>query len=78
LQRAPDYKRSNAEATPPTLRSRLRLCSLGKLRSGEEPGRMSPHEITIYKSMGHAIEDLTASELILERTLRRSRRDAAC
>jgi len=31
------------------------------------PGRQSDHELTVYKSMGHAIEDLVAADLVYQR-----------
>ena len=31
------------------------------------PGRTSPDEVTVYKAMGHAVEDLAAATLVLER-----------
>ena len=39
---------------------------LGELVSGERPGRTSDDEITVYKSMGHAVEDAAAAALVLE------------
>jgi ornithine cyclodeaminase len=35
---------------------------LGEVLIGAEPGRTSPDEITIFKSLGLAIEDLAAAE----------------
>jgi ornithine cyclodeaminase/alanine dehydrogenase-like protein (mu-crystallin family) len=40
---------------------------IGELLEGQKPGRTSGEEITVYKSMGHAIEDLIAAQLVLER-----------
>jgi len=37
---------------------------LGDVLSGEKPGRTSPEEITIFKSVGIAIEDLAAAEYL--------------
>jgi ornithine cyclodeaminase/alanine dehydrogenase-like protein (mu-crystallin family) len=34
--------------------------------SGAKQGRRSPQEITIFKSVGCALEDLVAAELLLE------------
>ncbi len=33
---------------------------------GRRPGRRSAEEITVYKSMGHATEDLAATALVYE------------
>ena len=43
---------------------------LGEVLNGARPGRTSADEITIYKAMGHAIEDLAAAELALRTALR--------
>ncbi|HSR22692.1 MAG TPA: ornithine cyclodeaminase family protein [Candidatus Eisenbacteria bacterium] len=40
---------------------------LGELIAGAAPGRESDDEITVYKSMGHAVEDAAAAALVLER-----------
>jgi ornithine cyclodeaminase/alanine dehydrogenase-like protein (mu-crystallin family) len=40
---------------------------LGQILSGEHPGRTTEDEITVYKSMGHAVEDAAAAALVLER-----------
>ena len=33
------------------------------------PGRQSPGELTVYKSMGHAVEDLVAAQLVFRRAI---------
>ena len=40
---------------------------LGELLSAMKPGRQTEDEITIYKSMGHAIEDLVAANMVYQR-----------
>jgi ornithine cyclodeaminase/alanine dehydrogenase-like protein (mu-crystallin family) len=45
---------------------------LGEVLSGSRPGRTSDDEITVYKSMGHAVEDAAAAALVLERAKTRS------
>lgn len=40
---------------------------LGEVVLGMRPGRTSPDEITVYKAMGHAVEDLAAAALVYER-----------
>jgi ornithine cyclodeaminase/thiomorpholine-carboxylate dehydrogenase len=37
---------------------------IGEVLLGTRPGRQSGEEITVYKSMGHAIEDLAAAGLV--------------
>jgi ornithine cyclodeaminase len=46
---------------------------LGEIISGRHPGRTSPHEITVFKSVGHAIEDAVAAALVLRLAERDSR-----
>jgi ornithine cyclodeaminase/alanine dehydrogenase-like protein (mu-crystallin family) len=33
---------------------------IGQVMAGEKPGRQSDQEITVYKSLGHAVQDLSA------------------
>lgn len=40
---------------------------LGEVVLGSAPGRQSDEEITVYKSMGHASEDLAAASLVYRR-----------
>lgn len=40
---------------------------LGELLRGTRPGRRTPDDITLFKSVGHALEDLAAAALISER-----------
>ena len=49
---------------------------LGEILIGRVPGRRSPAEITLFKSLGIAVEDLAAAELI-DRNARRSGRGIA-
>src|SRR5436190_7035985 len=37
---------------------------MGEVLLGKRPGRRSHDEITVYKSMGHAVEDLAAASLV--------------
>jgi alanine dehydrogenase len=45
---------------------------LGEVLAGTRRGRTSDDEITVYKSMGHAVEDAAAAALVLERADMRS------
>lgn len=38
---------------------------IGQVLSGQAPGRRSPDEITVYKSLGHAAQDIAAAGLLL-------------
>ena len=40
---------------------------LGEVVLGTRPGRTSPVEVTVYKAMGHAVEDLAAASLVYAR-----------
>jgi ornithine cyclodeaminase/alanine dehydrogenase-like protein (mu-crystallin family) len=42
---------------------------MGELLLGKRPGRRTPDEITVYKSMGHAVEDAAAANLVYRRAL---------
>ena len=40
---------------------------LGEVLAGTREGRTSDEQLTVYKSMGHAVEDAAAAALVLER-----------
>ena len=42
---------------------------LGEIFAGTREGRSSPEQITVYKSMGHAVEDAAAAGLVYRRAL---------
>ncbi len=42
---------------------------IGEVLKGDKPGRTSPEEITLFKSLGLAIEDLFAAEYLYRRAL---------
>ena len=42
---------------------------LGEVLAGTRDGRTSPEQITVYKSMGHAVEDASAAGLVYRRAL---------
>ncbi len=44
------------------------IAELGEVLEGEAPGRGSPKEITIFKSLGMAVQDLAAARVILDRS----------
>lgn len=44
---------------------------LGEVISGRRPGRQADNEITVYKSMGHAMEDLVGANLVYREATRR-------
>lgn len=43
------------------------LTEVGEVLAGTRPGRTSRDEITVYKSMGHAVEDAAAARLVYDR-----------
>lgn len=42
---------------------------LGELVAGTREGRAGAEQVTVYKSMGHAVEDIAAARLVLERAV---------
>lgn len=40
---------------------------IGEIVLGRRPGRTSPHEITFFKSVGNAVQDVAVAALVLER-----------
>jgi ornithine cyclodeaminase/alanine dehydrogenase-like protein (mu-crystallin family) len=47
------------------------VVEIGRVVNGGHPGRTSPTEITVYKSTGHAIEDVAAARLVLDLAVER-------
>jgi len=43
---------------------------LGEVLLGRAPGRMARDEITVYKAMGHVVEDIVAAELVYAEAIR--------
>jgi ornithine cyclodeaminase/alanine dehydrogenase-like protein (mu-crystallin family) len=43
------------------------VAEIGDVLSGAKPGRTSRDEITVYKSLGHAVQDLAATAWVYER-----------
>jgi alanine dehydrogenase len=39
---------------------------LGEVLLGKKPGRRTPEELTVYKAMGHAMEDLVAAQIVFD------------
>jgi ornithine cyclodeaminase len=48
------------------------VVELGELVSGARPGRTSPEQITLYKSVGVAVQDAAAAALVLAAARKRS------
>lgn len=42
---------------------------LGELAEGKVPGRRSPEEVTLFKSVGNAIQDVSVAKQVVERAL---------
>ena len=68
LNEAGDYLLAAAEGAvgPDHIKAEL-----GEVLSGEHPGRESPDELTVFKSLGIAVEDLASAELVLRRARER-------
>ena len=45
------------------------FAELGEVVAGSKPGRQSEDEITLYKSVGLAIEDIVAADLVYRQAL---------
>jgi alanine dehydrogenase len=43
------------------------LTEVGEVLADTRPGRLSEHEITVYKSTGHAVEDAATARLVFDR-----------
>jgi alanine dehydrogenase len=43
------------------------ITEVGEVLAGTRPGRTSDHDLTVYKSMGHAVEDAAAARLVYDR-----------
>jgi ornithine cyclodeaminase/alanine dehydrogenase-like protein (mu-crystallin family) len=43
------------------------ITEVGEVLAGTRPGRTSRQDITVYKSMGHAVEDAAAARLVYDR-----------
>jgi len=67
--------RGSATAAPPAGAGELQdldpdgLAELGEVLEGARPGRRSGGELTVYKSTGHAVEDVAAARLVYDRAL---------
>jgi ornithine cyclodeaminase/alanine dehydrogenase-like protein (mu-crystallin family) len=48
------------------------FAEIGEVVAGAKPGRQSHEEITLFKSVGVAIEDVVAAELVYQRAVARS------
>lgn len=46
------------------------LGEIGEVLSGKIPGRTSSHDVTVYKSLGVAVQDLAAARVIYDRAMR--------
>jgi ornithine cyclodeaminase/alanine dehydrogenase-like protein (mu-crystallin family) len=43
------------------------LVELGEIAAGRRPGRERPEEITLFKSVGLAVQDLVAAQRVWQR-----------
>ena len=46
------------------------IAELGEISAGEKAGRISDEDITLFKSVGNAIQDLYAANLVYEKAIR--------
>jgi alanine dehydrogenase len=45
------------------------FAELGEVVAGTRPGRQSPDELTLFKSVGVAVEDVVTADLVYRRSL---------
>jgi ornithine cyclodeaminase/alanine dehydrogenase-like protein (mu-crystallin family) len=45
------------------------FAELGEVVAGTRPGRQSPDELTLFKSVGVAVEDVVTADLVFRRSL---------
>ena len=50
----------------------VKATELGEVLLGEKPGREAADEVTVYKAMGHAIEDLVVANMVYRNAVERS------
>jgi alanine dehydrogenase len=48
------------------------VAEVGEVAAGRKPGRRSAEEITLFKSLGLAVEDVATAELVYHKALKRS------
>ncbi|HEX2669116.1 MAG TPA: ornithine cyclodeaminase family protein [Gammaproteobacteria bacterium] len=67
--------RAAALAPPPSgandLKEARTPVEIGEVLAGTQPGRQSPEEITLYKSVGVAVQDAVAARLVYDAALKR-------
>jgi ornithine cyclodeaminase/alanine dehydrogenase-like protein (mu-crystallin family) len=71
LRRARLYVESRESATREAgdvIAAREVFAELGEVVAGSRPGRLSRDEITLFKSVGVAVEDVVAADLVLRRS----------
>jgi len=75
-----EYRRSALVAAAEFLRARDQgliddshiRAEIGEVLNGTAPGRLGPAEITLYKSLGHIVQDLAAARYIHDRAVHAS------
>ena len=45
------------------------FAELGEVVAGAAPGRQSPDEVTLFKSLGMAVEDVVTADLVYRKAL---------
>ena len=46
------------------------FAEIGEVVLGKKPGRQSPDEITLYKSVGVAVQDVVAADLVYRKAVK--------
>ena len=52
------------------------FAEIGEVAAGTKPGRQTPGEITLFKSLGLAVEDVVTAELVFQKATKDHTPDA--
>jgi ornithine cyclodeaminase/alanine dehydrogenase-like protein (mu-crystallin family) len=64
-----DSREAAAKESGDVLAARHVVGEIGEVVTGRAPGRGSPTEITVFKSVGLAVEDVVSADLVYRRAL---------
>ena len=76
LRRARLYveSREAAEKESADVRAGTVVAELGEVAAGAKPGRQSADEVTLFKSLGQAVEDVVSGDLVYRKAMQTGRR----
>ena len=64
-----ESREAAAQESGDVIASGRELVEMGEVFSGARPGRESPEEVTLFKSVGVAVEDVVAADLVYRKAL---------